>query len=92
MRSVSKINFLFFFSPGEKKAQAAAKSQESSIKASRESITHTIDGPDALEAFCFAIFDNSRSSLALSLSGPFVSSPAFPETSCKSKTTNDQTD
>ena len=59
------------------------------------SFTHTTGEPDGLKAFCFAIFDNSRSSLAFSLSGPFVSSPAFPETSYKyddlSKITNDYT-
>jgi hypothetical protein len=40
--------------------------------------THVVDEPEGLiMAFCFASFDNSRSSLAFSLS---ALSPAFPET------------
>jgi hypothetical protein len=45
--------------------------------------THTVDRPDALRAFCFATLDISRSPLAFSLSAFFVSSPDFPDTSCK---------
>jgi hypothetical protein len=45
--------------------------------------THVVDEPEEfIIAFCFAIFDNSRSSLAFSLS---AESPAFPETIYKHK-------